>query len=187
MALAATIYMSLLGKSGLKQVANLCFQKAHYAAEQITSLPGFRLINKSPFFNEFAIQCPLESKVINQHLLEHGILGGYELGMDYPELSDGILFAVTEMNSKEEIDYLVTLRRGESCLKQPCTSSALREGKESDFQPRMSQKPTFRETFSVLTCQCRNFLNWMSFDTSRIYQNSITRLMPVFTRLDHAQ
>ena len=60
-----------------------------------------------PFFNEFAIRCPRPVDEINDHLLEHGILGGYELGKDYPALPDAMLIAVTEMNSREEIDAFV--------------------------------------------------------------------------------
>ncbi len=107
MALAATVYMSLLGKHGLKQVSSLCYHKAHYAARQIQSLNGYELWSETPFFNEFVIRCPTTVESINEHLLEHNILGGYDLGQDYPELTDHMLIAVTEMNSKEEIDDLV--------------------------------------------------------------------------------
>jgi len=109
MVLAAAVYLSLLGKQGLKQVANLCYQKAHYAAKQITKVKGFKVWSPDPFFNEFAIQCPSNVENINEHLLEHGVLGGYDLGQDYPALHNHMLIAVTEMNSKEEIDYLVNV------------------------------------------------------------------------------
>jgi glycine dehydrogenase subunit 1 len=107
LALASAVYMSVLGKSGLKEVANLCYQKAHYAAERLGKIDGFRLNSSQPFFHEFVLQCPRPVEEINAHLLEHGILGGYELGRDYPGLKDHMLIAVTEMNSKEEIDLLV--------------------------------------------------------------------------------
>jgi glycine dehydrogenase subunit 1 len=109
MALAATVYMSLLGKHGLKQVSSLCYHKAHYAAQQIQSLRGYELWSQSPFFNEFVVRCPTLIENINEHLLDHNILGGYDLGQNYPELADHMLIAVTEMNSKEEIDDLVTI------------------------------------------------------------------------------
>jgi glycine dehydrogenase subunit 1 len=109
MALAATVYMSLLGKHGLKQVSSLCYHKAHYAAQQIQALAGYELWSPAPFFNEFVVRSPIPVESLNEHLLEHNILGGYDLGQDYPELADHILIAVTEMNSKEEIDDLAAV------------------------------------------------------------------------------
>jgi glycine dehydrogenase subunit 1 len=107
LALAAGIYMSLLGQTGMRQVAELCYHKAHYAAERIANIPGFQLCHSEPFFHEFAVCCPTSVDEINAHLLEQGILGGYDLGQDYPELKDHMLVAVTEKTSKEEIDALV--------------------------------------------------------------------------------
>ncbi len=108
MALAATVYLSLLGKSGLKRVAELNYHKAHYAAEQIAALPEFGLcFPQTPFFNEFAVRCPLPAAEINARLLEHDILGGFDLGSAYPGMENCLLIAVTEMNSRNEIDHLV--------------------------------------------------------------------------------
>ncbi len=107
LALGAAIYMSVLGKTGMKQVADLCYQKAHYAAEQLSKIPGFGLCFSDPFFHEFSLCCPKPAAEINAHLLDHGILGGYDLSQDYPSLPNHMLIAVTEMNSKEEIDMLV--------------------------------------------------------------------------------
>jgi glycine dehydrogenase subunit 1 len=107
MMLASTVYMSLLGKHGLRQVAELCYHKAHYAASQIEKLKGYSLWNTSPFFHEFVVRCPRPVEEINRHLLEHGVLGGYDLEVDYPELANHMLIAVTEMNSRDEIDLLV--------------------------------------------------------------------------------
>lgn len=106
MALAATVYMSLLGKHGIKQLANLCYQKAHYAAEQISKLDGYLVVSQTPFFHEFVVKCPKPVDEINWHLLDHDILGGYDLGQDYPSLAGHMLIAVTEMVSKDEIDAL---------------------------------------------------------------------------------
>jgi glycine dehydrogenase subunit 1 len=105
--LAATAYLSLMGKSGLRDVAEQCLQKAHYAFDQLTRLPGFRPAFASPFFHEFALRCPIPPVEVNRCLSEAGILGGYPLGRDYPELSDALLLCVTEQRSKEEIDHLV--------------------------------------------------------------------------------
>ena len=107
MALASAIYLSLLGKHGLRQVAELCYHKAHYAARLLDRLPGYQLWSQEPFFHEFVLGCPAPVQEINSHLLEHGILGGYDLGQDYPELKNHMLIAVTEMNSKEDIDELI--------------------------------------------------------------------------------
>lgn len=109
LALGAAIYMSVLGKSGMKQVAELCFHKAHYAAEQLSQIDGMGLCFSEPFFHEFALCVNRPVEEVNAHLLEHGILGGYDLGQDYPALKDHMLIAVTEMNSREEIDELVEI------------------------------------------------------------------------------
>ena len=109
LALAAAVYLSLLGKHGLRQVSELNYQKAHYAADQVASLPGFELWSDVPFFNEFVVRCPGSVEELNLHLLEHGVLGGYHLGKDYPELQDHMLIAVTEMIEKEDIDMLVEI------------------------------------------------------------------------------
>ena len=109
LALAAAVYLSLLGQTGLRQVADLCYQKAHYAAEKISKGKGYSLCFNTPFFHEFSVCCPKPVAEINDHLLEHGFLGGYDLGQDYPSLRGHMLIAVTEMNTKEEIDALVDL------------------------------------------------------------------------------
>lgn len=107
MALASAVYLSLLGKSGLRQVAELCYQKAHYAADQIANLPGYQVLTETPFFHEFVVACPKPIEDINQHLLDHGILGGFGLGRHYPDMENHMLIAVTEMVSREDIDALV--------------------------------------------------------------------------------
>lgn len=108
LALAATVYLSLLGKSGFKQVANLCYQKAHYAAELISKLPGFELAYpNTPFFHEFVVKTPKPVNEINLHLEHHWILGGYDLSQDYPEMKNQMLIAVTEKITREDIDDFV--------------------------------------------------------------------------------
>jgi glycine dehydrogenase subunit 1 len=109
MALAATIYLSLVGKSGLKQVANLCYQKAHYAADVLGQIKGFTVINDAPFFHEFILKCPRPVDAINAHLLENDIIGGYDLGKDCKALANHMLICVTEMTSKDDIDYLAAV------------------------------------------------------------------------------
>jgi glycine dehydrogenase subunit 1 len=91
----------------LEQVSTLNYQKAHYAARQISALPGYEMCFETPFFNEFAVQCPISADEINAHLLEHDILGGLALGEITPEMKNCLLIAVTEMNSRQEIDRFV--------------------------------------------------------------------------------
>ncbi|MDK2981862.1 MAG: glycine dehydrogenase subunit 1 [Chloroflexota bacterium] len=109
MALAATIYMSLLGKSGLHDVAELCYHKAHHAAQRIDALDGYQVLNQRPFFNEFVVECPKNVSTINQHMLEHGLIGGLDLETVDPQFKNRMLVAVTELNSSEEIDLLLDL------------------------------------------------------------------------------
>lgn len=108
-ALAATIYLSTLGPAGLRKVAETCVQKAHYLAERITQIPGFKLAFSAPFFNEFVVRCPLPPSELNERLLAQQIIGGYELGRAYPELSDAMLLCVTEMNTREEMERLLAV------------------------------------------------------------------------------
>ncbi len=106
-ALAACVYLSTLGKAGLRQVAELCYHKAHYAARKINALSGYRVDLKKEFFNEFVVECPRPVKEINNQLNEKKIIGGYDLSRDYPHLKNAMLVAVTEMNTREQIGALV--------------------------------------------------------------------------------
>ena len=103
-ALAATIYLAAMGKQGMRQVAELCYHKAHYAAAQIGELPGYSLPINGPFFQEFVIQCPASATEVNKKLMDRNILGGLDVSEKVP---NGMLLCVTEMNSKEDIDALV--------------------------------------------------------------------------------
>lgn len=105
-ALIAAIYMITMGKKGLREVAVLCTQKAHYALERLTKTGKYKQLFNKPFFKEFAVTSPVESKKVNSELLKHNILGGYELEKDYPELKNSLLICVTEKRTKEQIDKL---------------------------------------------------------------------------------
>jgi glycine dehydrogenase subunit 1 len=107
MALASAVYLSVMGKTGLRKAAELAYHKAHYTAERIDALKGFSVWNEGSFFHEFVVACPRPISEINAHLLDYDILGGYDLGQDYPELKEHMLIAVTEMISNEEIEDLV--------------------------------------------------------------------------------
>lgn len=106
-ALAASVAMSALGKQGVQEVAWLNVQKSQYAKNQIAALDQYEIAFDVPVFNEFVIKVPGSVADINRKLLEQKIVGGYDLGRDYPELAGHMLLAVTEMRTKEEIDSLV--------------------------------------------------------------------------------
>jgi len=108
MAMAATLYLSTLGKHGLRKVAELCWHKSHYAAQRIAELPGYEVDTSKPFFKEFVVRCPVSVAEINAHLFnEWDIIGGYDLSNDYANLPNHMLLCVTEMNTREEIEALV--------------------------------------------------------------------------------
>ena len=111
MALAAAVYLALMGKQGLRQVAELCWHKAHYAAAQINALDRYEIVTQAPFFHEFALHCPRPVAEVNAFLRERGIIGGHDLGAEDPRLRDCMLLAFTEMNSRAEIDALVACLR----------------------------------------------------------------------------
>lgn len=107
MALAAGVYLAAMGKEGLRKVAELCYHKAHYAAERIDGLAGFSLWNKRPFFNEFVVKLPKPVAELNHQLLEHGIIGGYDLADWNADLEGHALLALTERNTRAGIDHFV--------------------------------------------------------------------------------
>lgn len=108
-ALAATVYLTTVGKK-LRELAEINIQKAGYALNKLKEA-GFQQVFNSPFYNEFVVKCE-DAKRANELLLKKKIVGGLELERFYPELKNCLLFCVTEMNSKEEIDRMVrTLKR----------------------------------------------------------------------------
>jgi len=106
-ALTAAMYLAYMGKSGLRAVAELCYHKAHYAATEIGKLPGYRVMTRGAFFNEFVVECPRPVADMNKDLLKKGILGGYDLQQDYPDRHNQMLVCLTEMNTRKQIDWLV--------------------------------------------------------------------------------
>ncbi len=107
LATAATVYLSLLGKNGLKKVAELCVQKSHYALEQLEKITGIQRRFKAPFFKEFVIQTPLPPAKIIKTLLKNKILAGVDLKPFKLGLENCLLVSVTEKRTKAEIDSLV--------------------------------------------------------------------------------
>lgn len=106
-ALAATMYLTFLGKEGLKEVAELCLQKAHYTYDKLLSTGKFKAAYEKPFFKEFAVisQKPVDG--LNRDLLEEGFNGGYPLERNFPDMKNGWLVSVTEKRTKEEINSFV--------------------------------------------------------------------------------
>ena len=105
-AMTAAVYLAAVGPEGLKQVANLCYQKAHYLMQQLTAIPGITLRYQGPFFHEFVTD-QADAKRILLRLEQEGILGGLPLS------DGGILWCATEKNSKEDIDRMVGIIRKE--------------------------------------------------------------------------
>lgn len=105
-ALAASVAMTALGKKGVKEMAVSNIQRAHYAKKAFEN-NGFTIAFNGPCFNEFVVVLNKPVKEVNQQLLQEGIIGGYDLGRDYPELKNHMLVAVTELRTKEEIDLFV--------------------------------------------------------------------------------
>jgi glycine dehydrogenase subunit 1 len=107
LALRATVYLSLLGPQGLREVAELCLRKAHYAICALTASKRFSLAFAGPTFKEFVLR---DSRNDVARLLssaaQEGIFAGVPLGAWYPEFSDCFLVAVTEKRTKTEIDDL---------------------------------------------------------------------------------
>lgn len=106
-ALASAVYLSTLGRSGLRQVAELCYHKAHYLAAQIDELAGYELVTTRRFFNEFVIRCPKPVREINAQLLESDIIGGVDLSRFYPGMENRMLVCATEVHSRVMLDKLV--------------------------------------------------------------------------------
>ncbi len=106
-ALIATIYLTIMGKEGLREAADLCLKKAHYAYSELIKTGKFSPVFNGPFFKEFVVKSNVPVKELNDRLLESKIIGGYEIEKNYPELENGWLVAVTEKRTKEEIDKLV--------------------------------------------------------------------------------
>ena len=104
-ALMVAAYVAIMGRQGLRQTAELCYHKAHYAADEIAKLPGYSTPVAGAFFNEFVVTGPKPPDAILQDLLERKIIGGQDVS---DRVFGGILFCATEMNSRAEIDGLVS-------------------------------------------------------------------------------
>jgi glycine dehydrogenase subunit 1 len=105
MALAATIYLALMGRSGLTKIAKLSYARAHLLKEKLEKV-NFRNLNNKPFYNEFVVKAPASAEELASRLLKKGIVGGLHLG------EDNLLICCTEMNSLQDIDDFVSAVAG---------------------------------------------------------------------------
>ena len=111
-ALNSAIYMATMGKKGYEEVAMQNMQKSHYAAKKISETGKFTPLFKGKFFNEFVVKSHIGIEELNKKLLDNNILGGYDLGKDYPELSGCTMLCITEKRSVNEINKLIGIMEG---------------------------------------------------------------------------
>ncbi|MDH7524314.1 MAG: aminomethyl-transferring glycine dehydrogenase subunit GcvPA [Peptococcaceae bacterium] len=111
-ALAATIYLALMGPVGLSEVGRQCRMKSNYAMSRLEKIPGVTVPFSVPVFKEFVVRTQEEPQQVNKRLWKAGILGGLDLMRFYPELSGHILLCVTEMRTYQEIDKLIRVWEG---------------------------------------------------------------------------
>lgn len=105
-ALAASIYLSTLGRRGMKRLAELNLYKTNHVKKEISKMRNFSVDMSIPTFNEFVVRSKLPLEKVNEWLLQKNIIGGLALSRFYPEMKDSLLFCVTEKNTKEDIDIL---------------------------------------------------------------------------------
>ena len=108
-ALAATVYLSVMGKQGIKDVAQQVYAKSHYLAEEISKVNGFALAFKQPFFKEFVVKTKLEPDYIISELLQENIFAGIDLSKLNRKWENLMLICATEKRTKQEIDKFVKL------------------------------------------------------------------------------
>jgi glycine dehydrogenase subunit 1 len=108
-ALASTVYLALMGKEGLPTVSHLSLQKAHYLADNLLKVKGVKRCFQRPFFKEFAVCCPVAPKKIIDGMRKEKIFAGIDLGRFDYGMKDGLLIAVTEKRTKEEMDRYVEI------------------------------------------------------------------------------
>jgi glycine dehydrogenase subunit 1 len=116
-ALAATVHLALLGKEGLRELAEQNLSKAHFALKELEKIPGVKRAFSAAFFNEFTVELPRSVKIVNAELLKAKIVGPFVLGTAYPELTKHALVCVTETTSRSEIERFAASMK--CALEQP--------------------------------------------------------------------
>jgi glycine dehydrogenase subunit 1 len=105
-AMRGAIHLAALGPQGVREVAELCVAKSHYAADRLSRIPGFRRPHSAPFVKEFVLECPIRADEIACDLWPEGIQPGVPLSRWFPDMENHLLVAVTEKKTKAEIDAL---------------------------------------------------------------------------------
>ena len=105
-ALAGTIYLAWLGRRGIVELGELLVRRTAYARETLAAVDGVELLHEAPVAREFAISLDAPVGAVVDRVSEEGIAAGYPLGRDYPEYENGLLVAITERRSREDIDRL---------------------------------------------------------------------------------
>jgi glycine dehydrogenase subunit 1 len=104
--LAALTYLLAMGKSGLKEIATQNFQKAHFLKQELTKIPGYKILNQKPTYNEFLVECP-NIDILCSELKKHDLLPPLKISNYYPNLQNVVLVCVTEINSRESINSFI--------------------------------------------------------------------------------
>ncbi len=108
LALGFTVTVEALGPHGLRESAELCYQRAHDAARRIAALPGFEVVDHGPWFQEFLVRAPITPRALRRHLDEHGITSGLDVSeREEPEAENATLFCVTEATPPAHVEALV--------------------------------------------------------------------------------
>ncbi|MBM7559063.1 aminomethyl-transferring glycine dehydrogenase subunit GcvPA [Marinitoga litoralis] len=108
MAVVASVYLSIVGREGLREISYQNYQKAHYLAKKLIETEKFEPVFEGEFFNEFVVKPKFDLNKFNENLFEEKFIGPLNLGKFCDKLENHALFCATELNTKEEIDYLVS-------------------------------------------------------------------------------
>ena len=127
--LRGAIYLALMGAAGLEEVASTSTRKAHFARERLCRLKGVSPTFETPFLNEFAVRLPLPAEQVYEALADHEIGGGLPLSRYFPERTNDMLLAFTELNTAAEIEQLATAL--ENIFDQSSSSSKSTRGEKS--------------------------------------------------------
>jgi glycine dehydrogenase subunit 1 len=112
--IVAAVYLALMGPEGMREIGNAIFKKSHYAAKLLSKIKGIRILFTPHFFKEFVVNLDGTGKSVrdvNRCLLKYKIFGGKDITMEFPELGNSALYCVTEVHTKEEIEWLANALR----------------------------------------------------------------------------